>query len=228
MNVNIVDIQSINRENKKMKTISLMIVGLMSLLIFFTVDQNYASAEREYEYEFNYDDYEDKSEDYSDDSDTDQEYDSENKISDVKQYNKDGNNYVIIESKQEGIIDKVANFADKILFDEKSGGDYFNADYEKEDIKGHSGSDFRLNVIVAINEDYDSIPDLTVTANGKEKELTKRIGQNEFKTSFKFDNINKEKIKVCVIPDDMGQEYGKCKNAKVEYGNEKTVRFYIS
>ena len=118
---------------------------------------------------------------------------------------------------------------------DSEGRDYYNSDFEKEEIYGNYGSDFGLNVIIAFNDRYDNIPDMKVLANGKTKNLNaddlerSSDGYLIFETNFNFDNLNKNNIKVCIMPDDApSKKYANCKNISVEYGNQKTVRFYVS
>ena len=187
--------------------------------------------DNEYDYDYN-NDYE---YDYNDDSTDRSDYDTRSytDLEDIKQNNKNGDNIIIVENKQESIVDKAKNFYHEILGD-SDGRDYYNSDYEKEESYGNYGSDFGLNVIVAFSDHYDQVPDLKVTANGKTKNLNaddlerSRDGYLIFETDFSFQNLNKNNIKVCILPEDAPKKFANCKNVNVEYGNQKTVRFFVS
>ena len=207
---------------------------VLAVVLFFSVaGTNSVFAERQifdYENEYDYDyNYEDDSSDRSD-----YETKSYTDLEDIEQNNKDGDNIIIVENRQESIVDKAKNFYHEIMGDNE-GRDYYNSDYEKEESYGNYGSDFGLKVIVAFSDYHDNhIPDLKVTANGKSKNLNandlerSRDGYLIFETKFSFENLNKNNIKVCIIPDDAPKKFGNCKNVSVEYGNQKTVRFFVS
>src|SRR5215212_9843300 len=84
---------------------------VLAVGIFLIASTNSIYADREYEYEDSYND--DYDQDYTDRSELHQNSDMD--LKDIKQYNEDGNNYIIVENKQESITDKIFNFADKII-----------------------------------------------------------------------------------------------------------------
>lgn len=205
---------------------------VLAIGIFLVAGINSVYAERsdyEYDYDYEYD------QDYNDDSIDRSDYDTRSytDLKDIEQENKNGDNIIIVENKQESIIDKAKNFYHEILGDSE-GQDYFNSNFEKTESYGNYGSDFALLVVVAFSDHYDKVPDMKVTANGKTKNLNaddlerSRDGYLIFETDFSFQNLNKDNIKVCIIPDNAPKKFGNCKNVSVEYGNQKTVRFFVS
>src|SRR5215212_2319063 len=110
---------------------------------------------------------------FRDGSEYDHDSKYQNDMKDIKQYNKDGNNYIIVESKQESVIDKVSNFADK-LFNAAEGYDsnnYKDSSYYEHDRYNHDyvDDDSTVTVYIVLEKNFKYVPDIRVSADGKSK-----------------------------------------------------------
>ena len=181
-------------------------VIVLAALIFSIAASNVIvldKSDRDYDYEDSYNDnsdydYEDDRNtdyDYNDRSDYDQDQDSDINLDDIKQNNKNGDNYIIVENKQESVTEKILNFADKILSDDEEPS-YYNPNYIQEDERGYSiEGDFGLNVLIGFNTHYniDDIPNIKVTAGGKKQILKSNDidkSKNDYYTLEAFFNFD--------------------------------------
>ncbi len=141
-----------------------------------------------------------------------------NDINNIKQYNGDRNNYLIVELGQEGMLDKLSNFADKLFSnDDRNNDGYYYKDltYGNYYYNDNDNSD-TLTVYIVAEKNFMYIPDIRVEVDGKEK-IVEESDFNGVSATVKFYNVDLDS-QVCIE----SSNFDKCK-----YPEGSKVRFYL-
>jgi hypothetical protein len=169
----------------------------------------------------------------------DQDYETTNRMEDIQQENKYGDNVIVVNQKQEGILEKIQNKAEELLWgDEYSGknnryNDY-NYDREYYEPRVQTKEEFYHN------SGYESYEEKTVTVK---LESTGDLAHNDYrvkvqadaeiidkeefeddgraKATFEVDYHDGKKISICVNPVDEPNDR-ECKKT-----SKSSVTFYV-
>lgn len=176
----------------------------------------------------------------------DPKFNSDSRLEDIEQNNKYGDNYIVVQQEQKGILEKISNKAEELLWGDQyegkdnqyyQGNDYPRGYYDDEGYPNdyyeprvttkeefyenkyerYNGEYAREVTIKLIADDKDEISDYYVKINNNGAEIVKK---KEFKKDGEAEvtlKSNKAKNKICVQPLDMPDTTQECKKTSAEY-----------